>query len=314
MFRETPTQQDIQQYGEEEANRLFGARRQKLKALRECIRTSGLPLRENYPNPKALGQLVLADLTSVINRLFPEGSAPDRLDREAAEHEAFARSRERVYIPKVVSEGGRKRQVYFDLLDEHARGGGPPLVVLGESGSGSPRCWPTGHFGSRTSHPEDLLIMHFIGATPASADWAAMVRRILGEFNRRWNLKIEIPDKPDALRSTFANALHMAATKGRVVLVLDALNQLEDRDQAPDLVWLPPVLPEGLRVIVSTLPGRPLDDLTKRGWPTLEVKRLEPGERIELIREYLKKYYSKELDATSAKRVAQHRNRPTRCT
>ena len=96
----------------------------------------------------------------------------------------------------------------------------------------------------------------------------------------------------------------MAATKGRVVLVLDALNQLEDRDQAPDLVWLPPVLPEGLRVIVSTLPGRPLDDLTKRGWPTLEVKRLEPGERIELIREYLKKYYSKELDATSAKRVA----------
>ena len=137
MFRETPTQQDIQQYGEEEANRLFGARRQKLKALRECIRTSGLPLRENYPNPKALGQLVLADLTSVINRLFPEGSAPDPLDREAAEHEAFARSRERVYIPKVVSEGGRKRQVYFDLLDEHARGrrpafGGAWRVRIGE--------------------------------------------------------------------------------------------------------------------------------------------------------------------------------------
>ena len=35
----------------------------------------------------------------------------------------------------------------------------------------------------------------------------------------------------------------MAAAKGRVVLVLDALNQLEDRDGAPDLVWLPPVDP-----------------------------------------------------------------------
>jgi hypothetical protein len=47
----------------------------------------------------------------------------------------------------------------------------------------------------------------------------------------------------------------MAAAKGRVVLVLDAINQLEDRDGAPDLVWLPPVLPENVRLIVSTLPA-----------------------------------------------------------
>ena len=56
--------------------------------------------------------------------------------------------------------------------------------------------------------------------------------------------------------------------QGRVILVLDGLNQLEDRDQAPDLVWLPPVIPANIRLILSTLPGRPLDDLKKRGWPT----------------------------------------------
>ena len=33
------------------------------------------------------------------------------------------------------------------------------------------------------------------------------------------------------MRAAFANALHMAAARGRVVLVLDALNQLEDRDR-----------------------------------------------------------------------------------
>ena len=42
--------------------------------------------------------------------------------------------------------------------------------------------------------------------------------------------------EPNALRATFANWLHMVAAKGRVVLILDALNQLEDHDGAPDLV------------------------------------------------------------------------------
>ena len=83
--------------------------------------------------------------------------------------------------------------------------------------------------------------MHFIGATPYSADWAAMLRRIMGELKRRFDIQQEIPDKPDELRSAFTNFLHMAAAKGKCVLILDALNQLEDRDGALDLVWLPTV-------------------------------------------------------------------------
>jgi hypothetical protein len=71
---------------------------EKLRHLKENIRHSGFPVRENYPDPKALGELVLADLTRVINELFPEGSQPAPLDREAMDHEAYAQSRERVYI------------------------------------------------------------------------------------------------------------------------------------------------------------------------------------------------------------------------
>src|SRR5215472_17034898 len=111
--------------------------------------------------------------------------------------------------------------------------------------------------------------------------------------------KIEIPDKPDALRLTFANALYMAASKGRVVLILDALNQLEDRDQAPDLVWLPPVLPRDVRLIVSTLPGRALEDLKKRGWPNLQIEPLNGEERTQLIVDFLAHY----TDALSPDRV-----------
>ena len=101
--------------------------RAKVAALKDRILTSGLPVRESYSDPQALGQLVLEDLTRIINELYPEDQRPDPLDREAAEHEAFAQSRARVYIG---------REEYFDRLDAHAAGDGPPLVVLGESGCG----------------------------------------------------------------------------------------------------------------------------------------------------------------------------------
>jgi hypothetical protein len=94
----------------------------------------------------------------------------------------------------------------------------------------------------------------------------------------------------------------MAAAKGRVVLILDALNQLDDRDGAPDLVWLPPLIPSNIRLFVSTVPGRTLQDLNKRGWPTLQVRPLEPHEREQLIRYYLAQY-TKALSPARVQRI-----------
>jgi hypothetical protein len=208
---------------------------------------------------------VLRDMTAVIDRLFPEGTQPDVLNQEAAEHEISASSRCVAEVrpgEKVGVYIGRRE--YFDQLDAHAAGDGPPLVVLGGRGSGKTALLANWVRGYREIHGSGLIIQHFIGATPASTYWMAMLRRILGEFSRKFNLRIEIPELPDTLRPRFANALSMAAAHGRVVLVLDGLDQLEDRDQAPDLVWLRPAIPSNIRLILSTLPGRPLDDLNKR--------------------------------------------------
>jgi tetratricopeptide (TPR) repeat protein len=265
-------------------------RRARLAALKDEIRASGLPVHENYPDPGSFGQLVLKDLTEVIDRLFPAGSEPSPVEHERELHEAFARSRRGVYI---------ERPEYFQRLDAHAAGTGAPLVVLGESGIGKSALLANWALRLRErdeiamSHgelPGGLMVMHFVGASPGSADWVGMLRRILAELDGFFELGLEIPDEPAVLGAAFAEGLHRAAARGRVVLVIDALNQLEDRDGAPDLVWLPPVIPENVRLVLTTLPGRPLDELRRRGWPTLKVGSLERHERERLIDSYLAQY------------------------
>jgi tetratricopeptide (TPR) repeat protein len=251
---------------------------QKLKDLKDRIRTSGARVYQNYRDPREFGQIVLQDLTAIIEELFPEDSQPDALDSQAMEHEAFAQSRAQVYIPQPAA---------FERLDAHAEAEGLPLVIIGESGSGKSALLANWAMRYRQDHPGELVLMHFIGATPGSADWAAILQRILGEMKRKLKIEEELPDKPEALRLAFANWLNMAAARGRLILVLDALNQLDDRDGAPDLTWLPAHVPGNVRILVSTLPGRSLDELGKRGWPTFQVEPLQPDDRKRLIKEYL---------------------------
>ena len=322
---EGPDADDARELGPAGAEARAEARRCKLAALKQRIRDAhrdgklAHPPHENVADPAALAALVKADLRGVIDGLFPKGSAPDPLAREAAEHEAFGRSRARVYVA---------RPALFAALDAHAAGDGAPLVVLGESGGGksallanwvrrlraagrstrigsSPLLAGVKSFFRRTKASGDVLIIeHYIGATPSSADWAALARRVLEEMSRGFTLKLEIPDQPEALRVAFGKGLYRAAARGRVVLVLDGLNQLEDRDLAPDLGWLPPEVPLNVRLVLSTLPGRSLDALRQRGWPTLTVDLLSADERRALIPLYLKQQYGKALKTIHVERLA----------
>jgi tetratricopeptide (TPR) repeat protein len=266
----------------------------KLSDLKQRIRDSGFPVKEDYPSPVVFGELVKADLMRTIDSLAPRPEplnkakqVADWLDREETAHEAFASSRFGVYI---------SRQEYFDRLNSHSAADGPPLIVIGESGGGKSALLAHWAFRYRNQHPDDLVLVHFIGASSESSDWASMLRRFMGEFKRRFSLAEEIPVKEEELMAAFRNWLSMAAIHGRVVLVIDALNQLEDRNGAPDLVWLPPRVPANIRLIVSTLPGRPLDAARKRAWSEMTVGPLTVAEREDLITCYLRKY-RRELDA-----------------
>jgi hypothetical protein len=109
-----------------------------------------------------------------------------------------------------------------------------------------------------------------------------------------------VPESAKELLQAFADCL---GRFGRIVLVLDALDKLEDRDGALELAWLPARLPAGVRLVCSTLPARPLDELKRRGWSLLQVEPWEFGERERFITSYLR-HHGKALAPERVRRLA----------
>lgn len=272
-----------------------------LKSLiRATCAAGGIPLREDYPDPRALADLVLADLTAAIEEQYPVAGIPDPLDREARDNEAFAETRRRTYIG---------RPDYFAALDRHAAGDGGPLVLVGESGGGKSALLANWTARWKAAHPDDFILQHYIGGTPDSSDHWRLMSRVIEEI-RRWTSDPEPPPRaPDDILRTFPEwlaraRLHAEQAGVRFILVLDALNQLADQDRARRLGWLPSQPFSGpLRLFASTLPGETLEAVSGRGWPSLRVEPLTGDERRRMIADYLGRF-GKTLDGLRLERLA----------
>jgi len=262
-----------------------GASKKKLARLKQRIRDAysqgniKYAPKENYADPNALADLVLADFTRLIEELYPEDEIPAPLDREARRHEEYARSRRDLYIA---------RPNAYDTLNDHVEGDGPPLVLTGESGCGKTALLANWVDQWRKDHPDAVVIQHYIGSTPDSADWQRIVTRILGELKVAFDLPDELPTMPDQLRSALDEWIIKTAGGKRIVLVLDGLNQLEDSGNAQELHWLPALFPSNTRVLASALPSVALDALKNRDWTTHRVELLNSDDRRRVVTEYLK--------------------------
>jgi len=80
-----------------------------------------------------------------------------------------------------------------------------------------------------------------------------------------------------------------------MVLILDALDQLDSQDDGPTLRWLPKLFPSNVSVIVSTVPqGKAFLAMKDRQWKQLEVNLLDQNEKEAIVQEFMK-HHSKTL-------------------
>lgn len=254
--------------------------RQRLEDLKERVRRSAHP-HADYADPAELGRQVLAELTALVDRLFPASDAPDPVQREDEAHLAFGRAR---------ALGSIERPDLTARLQGHAEGTAPPLVVRADEGSDLTPQVATWLDAWTVAHPDDLVVRHHVGATSDAADWRGLATRVVAALAPD---APALPDDPAGCRAALFAAL--AGAEQRTVLVVDGADLLTDTDGAPDLTWLPPELPTNLRVVVTTAGPRPVDEALRRGWPVLDVPPLTQAERTAYVGTFLARW-SKGLD------------------
>lgn len=257
--------------------------RQRLEDLKERVRRSAHP-HADYADPAELGRQVLAELTALVDRLFPASEAPDPVQRETEAHLAFGRAR---------ALGSIERPDVTARLEEHAAGTAPPLVVRADEGSDLTPLVATWADSWVAAHPGDVVVRHHVGATSDAADWRGLAARVVAAVTPD---APPLPDDAAGCRAALFAALGGPDRPGqRIVLVVDGADLLTDTDGAPDLTWLPPELPPTVRVVVTTAGPRPLDEALRRGWPVLDVPPLTEAERAAYVRTFLARW-SKGLD------------------
>ncbi|HCU36876.1 MAG TPA: hypothetical protein DGT21_15940 [Armatimonadetes bacterium] len=109
-------------------------------------------------------------------------------------------------------------------------------------------------------------------------------------------LDAPVPEDRDELADAFRQYLEAAAER-RVVIVVDALDQLDAADGAHTLNWLPVNLPPGVRIVVSSLDHPALGALRGRGRQVRELLcgPLAPGDSGGIVERFLERY-NKRLD------------------
>ena len=240
---------------------------------------------------EAFGSMVLEDLWGAIMAANPEAAASPRnpMADDRAAHDAFIEERTRRFV-------GRRDLV--DRVARFAREEGPgTLLVTGPPGHGKSALLAASVRRILRQDPAPALIYHFVGAGPGSTDIRRILSRLCRELSAIEGTVAEIPEGPEDLKRSFREALGRVARDRPVVLVVDALNQLDPSHTARSLDWLPVSPVPGLRLILSSLAGDCLDAAARLEpeSETIEVGPLSSDDCRTIVRETLGEY-RKRLD------------------
>jgi tetratricopeptide (TPR) repeat protein len=274
----------------------------KLNLLKEQVRSQGnYPVR-NYTSVEELGSQVEADFKQLVDTLFPQGRLSEA-EKERLQQKAFLKSRTGVYI-----SGPNTYKPLNDFMTNDS----PALVITGESGMGK-SALIANWISENEEKMNGKLIYHFVGNSGLEGDYRKITQRLINEIKWVYGLSDDkeeleaLSNKPtadsDKQKEELQRLLSSIAGKERLLIILDGINQLAERDNSKLLNWLP-AFPPNVKVIYSTL----ADDTTmtvfeREGYDVFTLQPLDTKKREELIRTYLGTY-SKSLLPAQEKRIA----------
>jgi preprotein translocase subunit SecA/nephrocystin-3 len=287
-----------------------------LERLKEEVKKSQYPS-STYTSLEDLGSQVEQAFTALLDRLFPEGNITE-LERERIGQRSFMRQLCQNYI--------RDDNNYKALDDWMGDWEQHQLVVTGASGLGKSALianWTNGKLNDPNRNYN--IIYHFTGNGGSQSGHehimkvlADEIKDVYGWTNEKEGIgmaqtaEIRMNTKDGVQSAGFSsennknagekeldNLFVKVASEGDepLLIILDAVNQIVDRDNAKLLNWLP-VSPRNIKILFSTLEDdRTMEVFRNRRYPVLTLHPLSEDNRRRLANDYLHLYGKKLTDA-----------------
>jgi WD40 repeat protein/Cdc6-like AAA superfamily ATPase len=242
---------------------------------------------------------VYNSLSKVILEEVKRIKEVDPLEKEIEDHDVFGKERTKFFVGRVD---------ILNKIDEYIRSvNNYPLAIYGGSGSGKTALMAKAVEQAQRKYQDFEIIFRYIGATPSSSDGRSLLESVCKQIYKAFDFEeqkkqrlaeiegydgdakekrndiekeYEIPSEFQKLSDSFREFLKEIPADKKLILFLDALDQLSDADHARSLYWLPDNIPENVRIVVSTLPGECLTILERK---VTSKSHSERGEESSLI-------------------------------
>jgi len=239
-----------------------------------------------FAGSRRLEDIILEQLKGAISARHAthrEREMPSPLHRELAEQARHLRLAAEGYIPM----GGM-----FGRLDEYLQNGRRPLCLRAKSGMGK-----SSLIAAYIQQSKHDMLYRFAGVGDLSTP-EQLVRSIVEELRERGVLSGEIPASGAELLRRFPSLLEEAARNRPLIVVVDALDQLEGG--LIQTHYLPRALPDNARFIFSYQEDADGAEAFSREVESFArlcrlPEVMDPADKEKYIRSYFRKYF-KDLD------------------
>ncbi len=237
-----------------------------------CSWNQSLPDRENnltgrITGLEQFGEWVKNDLWNAIALEYPEiretQSSPEQsgpndwVEEEQDYHERFAELRTRAYVERTEA-----LQALQDYLDDDSK---KPLLLVGVSGAGKSALLAELCNRMQQEHPDCFLYPHFVGASSRSASYERMLRRCCLSIRKQFDIKettahggfpdklrpMAIPSEAWKIPEVLQRMLTAIPAERNVLIIIDAVDELDDVYGCHTMNWLPYNLPQNVKIIIS---------------------------------------------------------------
>ena len=219
----------------------------------------------------------------------------DRQQREHL-HQDFGYERARVFAGRKPLLAKIARYTHVDLPSKSGSSKSKPknltpLILAGGGGSGkSALLARAAQQATITKASRAVVLQRYIGGVPGTESLLNTLSLLSADIATYYgHSEPPIAQNADDLAQTFEAVLGYATPRRPLILFLDALDQLDQSDRAWMLEWLPPQLPEHVRIVASIRSDTAVADAARNRFPKqiIDVPRLKASEGRAILKAWL---------------------------